>query len=66
MNPQTHLAIDGYIDAIPTPGTTGTPPHTLIHSPADADRIALDTVHALHHWRPAPERFAAWLTVFQR
>ncbi|MFI6730729.1 hypothetical protein NRF20_43765 [Streptomyces sp. R-74717] len=39
MNPQTHLAIDGYIDAIPAPGTTwGTATFDLIHSPADACR----------------------------
>ncbi|WP_326794003.1 hypothetical protein OHA79_52245 (plasmid) [Streptomyces sp. NBC_00841] len=44
MNPQTHLAIDGYVDAIPAPGTSwGTATFDLIHSPADADRIAPDT-----------------------
>ncbi|MDQ1013390.1 hypothetical protein QFZ82_007958 [Streptomyces sp. V4I23] len=50
MNPQTHLAIDGYVDAIPAPGTgSGTARFDLIHSPADADRIAPDapdTVYA--------------------
>ncbi|MFD5098302.1 hypothetical protein [Streptomyces albidochromogenes] len=50
MNPQTHLAIDGYVDAIPAPGTgPGTAAFDLIHSPADADRIAPDapdTVYA--------------------
>ncbi|MGW1776257.1 hypothetical protein [Streptomyces sp. NPDC002104] len=44
MNPQTHLAIDGYVDAIPAPGRDrGTATFDLIHSPADADTIALDT-----------------------
>lgn len=39
-SPQTHLAVDGYLDAIPTPGTSwGTAVFDLIHSPADADRI---------------------------
>ncbi|AYV32947.1 MULTISPECIES: hypothetical protein [Streptomyces] len=43
-SPQTHLAVDGYLDAIPTPGTSwGTAVFDLIHSPADADRIAADT-----------------------
>lgn len=50
MNPQTHRAIDGYVDAIPAPGTGwGTARFDLIHSPADADRIAPDapdTVYA--------------------
>ncbi|MFF5475425.1 hypothetical protein [Streptomyces achromogenes] len=50
MNPQTHLAIDGYVDAIPAPGTGwGTARFDLIHSPVDADRIAPDvpdTVYA--------------------
>ncbi|MFE4019299.1 hypothetical protein ACFXPZ_18085 [Streptomyces sp. NPDC059101] len=50
MNPQTHLAMDGYVDAVPTPGTGwGTATFDLIHSPADADRIASnvpDTVYA--------------------
>ncbi|WP_326594237.1 hypothetical protein [Streptomyces sp. NBC_01294] len=50
MSPQTHLAIDGYVDAIPAPGTSwGTACFDLIHSPADADRIAPDapdTVYA--------------------
>ncbi|WP_326770374.1 hypothetical protein OG978_42100 (plasmid) [Streptomyces sp. NBC_01591] len=40
MNPQTHIATDGYADAIPAPGTRwGTAMFDLIHSPADADRI---------------------------
>ncbi|MGW3886113.1 hypothetical protein ACWEC4_39970 [Streptomyces sp. NPDC005055] len=44
MAPQTHLAIDGYVDAIPAPGTGwGTATFDLIHSPADADRVAPDT-----------------------
>ncbi|MEU9983759.1 hypothetical protein [Streptomyces sp. NPDC050856] len=44
MNPQTHLAIDGYVDAIPAPGTGwGTARFDLTHSPADADRITPDT-----------------------
>ncbi|MGA5424416.1 hypothetical protein [Streptomyces lavendulocolor] len=34
MNPQTHLAMDGYVDAIPAPGTSwGTVRFDLIHSP---------------------------------
>ncbi|MBO8189231.1 hypothetical protein [Streptomyces spirodelae] len=45
-----HLAIDGYVDAIPAPGIGwGTAVFDLIHSPADADRIAPDapdTVYA--------------------
>ncbi|MER7826929.1 hypothetical protein ABTX85_30715 [Streptomyces sp. NPDC096097] len=48
--PQTHLAIDGYVDAIPAPGTSwGTAVFDLIHSPADADQLdpdAPDTVYA--------------------
>ncbi|MGR4884037.1 hypothetical protein ACIPUC_32110 [Streptomyces sp. LARHCF249] len=50
MNSQTHIAIDGYVDAIPAPGTGwGTAIFDLIHSPADADRLAPDapdTVYA--------------------
>jgi len=50
MNPCTHLAIDGFVDAIPVPGASwGTARFDLIHSPADADRIASDapdTVYA--------------------
>ncbi|MFJ8692850.1 hypothetical protein [Streptomyces roseolilacinus] len=50
MSPQTHLAIDGYVDAIPAPGSGwGTARFDLIHSPADADAIARDvpdTVYA--------------------
>lgn len=37
MNP-THLAVDGYVDAIPTPGTGwGIAAFELIVSPASAD-----------------------------
>ncbi|MER7048956.1 hypothetical protein [Streptomyces jumonjinensis] len=45
MNPQTHLAvIDGYVDAIPAPGTRwGTARFDLIRSPADPDAVAPDT-----------------------
>ncbi|WP_344358134.1 hypothetical protein [Streptomyces gobitricini] len=44
MNPQPHVAIDGYVDAIPAAGSgLGTARFTLIHSPTDADRIAPDT-----------------------
>ncbi|MGW0669763.1 hypothetical protein [Streptomyces sp. NPDC002746] len=50
MTSQTHLAIDGYVDAIPAPGTKwGTATFDLIHSPANTDRIAPDipdTVYA--------------------
>uniref|UniRef100_UPI003F4906C0 hypothetical protein n=1 Tax=Streptomyces achromogenes TaxID=67255 RepID=UPI003F4906C0 len=50
MNPQTHLAIDGYVDAIPAPGAGwGTATFDLIHSPTGPDRItpdAPDTVYA--------------------
>ncbi|MEU3602237.1 hypothetical protein ABZ714_26495 [Streptomyces sp. NPDC006798] len=51
MNPRTHhLAIDGYVDAIPAAGTSwGTAVFDLIHSPADADTAAPDapdTVYA--------------------
>ncbi|GGT43700.1 hypothetical protein P6B95_37575 [Streptomyces atratus] len=48
MNPQTHLVIDGCVDAIPAPGW-GTAVFDLIHSPANADRVAPDapdTVYA--------------------
>ncbi|MFD8789742.1 hypothetical protein [Streptomyces vinaceus] len=41
-SPQTHLAIDGYVDAIPGTGW-GTAVFDLIHSPADADRIDPNT-----------------------
>ncbi|WP_328698534.1 hypothetical protein [Streptomyces sp. NBC_00342] len=44
MKPQTHLAIDGYVDQVPAPGTGwGTARFDLVHSPIDADRIAPDT-----------------------
>ncbi|MGV9247978.1 hypothetical protein [Streptomyces sp. NPDC003710] len=50
MNPQTHLAVDGYVDTIPAPGTGwGTATFDLIHSPTDADQAAPDaptTVYA--------------------
>ncbi|MFB7076528.1 hypothetical protein [Streptomyces sp. NPDC056308] len=50
MNPQTHLAIDGCVDAIPASGTGwGTARFDPLHSPADTDRVAPDdpdTVHA--------------------
>ncbi|MGK5545675.1 hypothetical protein ACSNOH_13225 [Streptomyces sp. URMC 127] len=43
MHPQTHLAINGYVDAVPAPGTGwGTVVFDLIHSPADADAVAPD------------------------
>ncbi|MFG2394619.1 hypothetical protein ACGFYF_37910 [Streptomyces lavendulae] len=43
-SPQTHLAIDGYVDAIPAPGTGwGTAVFDLIHSPTDADQLDPDT-----------------------
>ncbi|TXJ83342.1 hypothetical protein E2C11_07695 [Streptomyces lavendulae] len=49
MTSQTHLAIDGYVDAIPAPGTRwGTATFDLIHSPADADRIAPDTPYTVY------------------
>lgn len=42
MNPQMHLALDGYVDAIPAPGTGwGTATFDLVHSPAGT--VALDT-----------------------
>ncbi|MFJ1701673.1 hypothetical protein ACIOHC_43070 [Streptomyces sp. NPDC088252] len=43
MNSRTHLAIDGYVDAIPAAGVRwGTATFDLIHSPADVDRVAPD------------------------
>ncbi|MFI2241139.1 hypothetical protein [Streptomyces chrestomyceticus] len=47
----THLAVDGYVDAIPAPGTSwGTACFDLIHSPADADRIGeADSPDAITH-----------------
>ncbi|MFJ3638017.1 hypothetical protein [Streptomyces sp. NPDC090112] len=49
-SPQTHLAIDGYVDAIPAPGLGwGTAVFDLIHSPTNADQLdpdAPDTVYA--------------------
>lgn len=32
MNPQTHLAVDGYVDAVPTPGPRDTACFNLIAS----------------------------------
>jgi hypothetical protein len=51
MNPRTHhLAIDGYVDAIPAPDTGwGTARFDLIHSPTGAGAVtpdAPDTVYA--------------------
>ncbi|MEU8550540.1 hypothetical protein AB0C81_26765 [Streptomyces roseoverticillatus] len=42
MNPQTHLALTGYVDAIPAPDPRGAVVFDLIHSPADADTVAPD------------------------
>ncbi len=59
MNPQTHLAIDGYVDAIPAPGTSwGTARFDLIHSPADADRIAPDTPDTVYACTTGDPRIA--------
>ncbi|MGN5392474.1 hypothetical protein [Streptomyces sp. JL7001] len=56
-SPQTHLAIDGYVDAIPAPGTGwGTAVFDLIHSPADADRIAPDTPDTVYACTTADPR----------
>ncbi|MGW6876221.1 hypothetical protein [Streptomyces xanthophaeus] len=56
-SPQTHLAIDGYVDAIPTPGTNwGTATFDLIHSPTDADRIAPDTPDTVYACTTADPR----------
>ncbi|MFJ2591024.1 hypothetical protein [Streptomyces sp. NPDC087538] len=45
-----HLAIDGYVDATPAPGTSwGTANFDLIHPSADADQVAPeapDTIYA--------------------
>ncbi|MFF3015519.1 hypothetical protein [Streptomyces sp. NPDC057939] len=47
--PPPHLAVDGYVDAIPGPGIGwGTAVFDLIHSPADADRIAADTPDTIY------------------
>ncbi|MEU5958813.1 hypothetical protein [Streptomyces sp. NPDC047525] len=44
MTPQSPFTIDGYVDAVPAPGTAwGTATFDLIHSPVDADQLPLDT-----------------------
>ncbi|MFB6999325.1 hypothetical protein ACFCXF_14770 [Streptomyces virginiae] len=54
---QTHLAIDGYVDAIPAPGASwGTATFDLIHSPADADRIDPDTPDTVYACTTADPR----------
>ncbi|MFE9222789.1 hypothetical protein ACFYN3_41770 [Streptomyces lavendulae] len=59
MSPQTHFAIDGYVDAIPAPGTNwGTAVFDLIHYPADADRIAPDTPDTVYACTTADPRIA--------
>lgn len=59
MNPQTHLAIDGYVDAIPAPGTSwGTARFDLIYSPADADYIAPDTPDTVYACATGDPRIA--------
>ncbi|MFF1593123.1 hypothetical protein ACFVY0_34140 [Streptomyces sp. NPDC058286] len=59
MNPQTHLAIDGYVDAIPAPGTGwGTARFDLIHSPADADTLAPDAPDTIYACSTADPRIA--------
>lgn len=59
MNPRTHLAIDGYVDAIPAPGTGwGTARFDLIHSPADADRIAPDAPDTVYTCTTGDPRIA--------
>ncbi|MFJ5901669.1 hypothetical protein ACIQFZ_41435 [Streptomyces sp. NPDC093064] len=46
MNPQTHLAIDGYVDAIPAPGTSwGT-------ATFDAFRATLAALRNPEPWTP--------------
>lgn len=37
-----HCAVDGWVDAIPAPGTRGTATFGLIVRPADADTVAQD------------------------
>ncbi|WP_328760613.1 hypothetical protein [Streptomyces sp. NBC_00271] len=39
----THVAVDGWVDAIPAPGPRGTATFDLIVRPADADTTATDT-----------------------
>lgn len=59
MNPRTNLAIDGYVDAIPAPGTDwGTAVFNLIHSPVDADRIAPDAPDTVYACTTADPRIA--------
>ncbi|MGK5628564.1 hypothetical protein [Streptomyces sp. URMC 123] len=59
MNPQTHLAIDGYVDAIPAPGAGwGTARFTLIHSPADAGTRAPDAPDTVYACTTADPRIA--------
>ncbi|MFD4977515.1 hypothetical protein [Streptomyces sp. NPDC058424] len=59
MNPQAHLAIDGYVDAIPAPGTSwGTATFDLIHSPADAARMAPDAPDTVYACITADPRIA--------
>ncbi|MEU3353077.1 hypothetical protein [Streptomyces sp. NPDC037389] len=61
-SPQTHLAIDGYVDAIPAPGASwGTATFDLIHSPTDADRIAPDTPDTVYACTTADPRITAVL-----
>ncbi|MEU3774221.1 hypothetical protein AB0F11_13635 [Streptomyces sp. NPDC032472] len=61
-SPQTHLAIDGYVDAIPAPGTSwGTATFDLIHSPADADRIAPETPDTVYACTTADPRITGVL-----
>ncbi|OEJ22547.1 hypothetical protein BGK67_34060 [Streptomyces subrutilus] len=58
-SPQTNLAIDGYVDAIPAPGTSwGTATLDLIHSPADADRLAPDAPDTVYACTTADPRIA--------
>ncbi|MFJ6760475.1 hypothetical protein ACIQNK_36350 [Streptomyces sp. NPDC091273] len=59
MNSQTHVVIVGYVDAIPAPGTGwGTACLDLIHSPADADRIAPDTPDTVYACTTGDPRIA--------
>ncbi|PBD02396.1 hypothetical protein BX281_10687 [Streptomyces sp. Ag82_O1-15] len=39
----THVAVDGWVDAIPAPGPRGTATFDLIVRPADADTATTDT-----------------------
>lgn len=59
MNPQMRLAIDGYVDAIPSPGTSwGTARFDLIHRPADADTVAPDAPDTIYACTTADPRIA--------